>query len=264
MTTSSPLHRASTIAFDRDGVGDPLVLVHALGGCRAVWEPVWDALVAERDVIAIDLPGFGDSPALPDDVEPSPAALATSVGVLLDDLGLDLAHLGGNSLGAWVCLELACQGRASSVTGLGAAGFWRGPLRPRGTRLSARRLAAAALPLTPILSRSGLGRRLMLSGTVGRPERVPPAAARMLVRAYASGAAFDTTNAAMRRRWLTSLDGITVPITLAWGDRDRLTGPPAVAPAGARIVKLPGCGHVPVWDDPQGVADVLLAGSRPR
>lgn len=264
MTTSPTTQRAAEIAFDRLGTGEPLVLVHALGGRRAVWAPVLDRLSAERDVIALDLPGFGDSPPLPADVEPSPAALAASVVALLDDLGLARAHLAGNSLGAWVCLEAAKAGRALSVTGLGSAGFWRGPLRPRGTRLSARRLAAAALPLVPVLARSAAGRRALLSGTVARPERVPPAAAEMLVRSYATGPGFDATNAAMRRRWITGLERVRVPMTLAWGDRDRLTGPPRVPPPGARVVVLPGCGHVPMWDDPELVARVLLRGSSPR
>jgi pimeloyl-ACP methyl ester carboxylesterase len=262
MSTPSTLERASAIAFDRVGTGEPLVLVHGLGGQRAVWRAVLGALAAERDVIVVDLPGFGASPPLPAGIEPSPAALAGSLAELLDELGLERAHLAGNSLGAWVCLELGKAGRALSVTGLGSAGFWKGPLRPRGERLSTRRLAAAVLPLVPVLVRSRAGRRLLLAGTVGRPERVPPADAAMLVRAYASGSGFDATNTAMRRRWLTGLERVRAPMTLAWGDRDRLTGPPRVPPPRARVVVLPGCGHVPMWDDPELVAGVLLRGSR--
>ena len=46
----------------RQGAGEPLVLIHGLGGSIVVWKPVIDLLAAERDVVAIDLPGFGASP----------------------------------------------------------------------------------------------------------------------------------------------------------------------------------------------------------
>jgi len=59
-------------------------------------------------------------------------------------------------------------------------------------------------------------------------------------------------------------DGI--PVTIAWGTKDRLLRPPQVLIAKARlpharIRPLPGCGHVPMTDDPALVADVLLQGS---
>ena len=50
-----------SLAYDRAGTGPPLVLLHPLGADRHVWAPVMDRLDAERDVIAVDLPGFGES-----------------------------------------------------------------------------------------------------------------------------------------------------------------------------------------------------------
>jgi pimeloyl-ACP methyl ester carboxylesterase len=57
--------------------------------------------------------------------------------------------------------------------------------------------------------------------------------------------------------------GITVPVTIAWGNKDRLLLPPQVRRAGwaiprSRLVSLRGCGHVPTTDDPEQVARVLL------
>ena len=52
------------LAHDRFGDGPPLLLIHGLGSHRKVWRLVLDRLAAERDVIAIDLPGFGDSAPL--------------------------------------------------------------------------------------------------------------------------------------------------------------------------------------------------------
>ena len=54
-----------------------------------------------------------------------------------------------------------------------------------------------------------------------------------------------------------------VPVTIAWGERDRLVGPPKPGrrPAGARFLVLPDVGHTPMWDDPGVVARTLLEGS---
>ncbi len=51
------------------------------------------------------------------------------------------------------------------------------------------------------------------------------------------------------------------PITLAWPEFDRLVAKPARLPSWIRSVDLPGCGHLPMWDDPELVAETLLAGS---
>ena len=74
------------------------------------------------------MPGFGASPPLPDDAAPTPQALAAGIGRFMDGLGMERAHMVGNSLGGWVALELAKTRRALSVTGLSSAGFWGRPL----------------------------------------------------------------------------------------------------------------------------------------
>ena len=65
----------------------------------------------------------------------------------------------------------------------------------------------------------------------------------------------------MRAGRFTGLAEIDVPLTLAWPEHDRLVARPRVVPPGAREFRLRGCGHMPTWDDPAQVADVLLAGS---
>ena len=67
------------------GAGEPLVLLHGLGSARAAWDPVIPALAERFDVIAVDLPGFGESAPLPAGVEPSPAALAATLTLASDD-----------------------------------------------------------------------------------------------------------------------------------------------------------------------------------
>jgi pimeloyl-ACP methyl ester carboxylesterase len=59
----------------RGGSGQPLVLVHGLGLSWRSWQPVLAALEARHDVVAIDLPGFGESPPLPDGAASDPDPL---------------------------------------------------------------------------------------------------------------------------------------------------------------------------------------------
>ncbi len=192
------------------------MLIHPLGAELVVWEPVMDRLARERDVIAVDLPGFGRSPALPEAEAPTPQALAGAVAGLLDDLGLGRAHVAGNSLGGWVALELAKTGRALSVAGLCTAGLWSRPLGPRpgrDVRVTGRRL----LPVLPKLLRSARGRRLVLRGSVAHPERVPPEAAERLVRSYIDSPGYESANLAMRSSVFSGFDSIRVPVTLGVG-----------------------------------------------
>lgn len=246
----------------RRGGGEPLVLIHPLGGELVVWEPVLDLLARERDAIAVDMPGFGASPPLPGGAEPTPMALAAAVRAFLDSLGIDRAHVAGISLGGWVALELAKEGRALSATGLCPAGFWSRPLQPRESR--ARRLGRPLLPLLAALVRSERGRRALLAATVAHPERVPPDHAARLVRAYVTAPAFEGANAAMRAAVFSGLDRIAAPVTLAWAEHDRLVREPRRGVPGARRVELRGCGHLPTWDDPAQVAAVLLEASDRR
>ena len=106
-------NRAAGLAYERIGEGPPLVLIHGLGATRAIWRPQLELLAAERDVIAVDLPGFGASPML---TEPAtPWALGAAVAQLCGELDVERPHLAGNSLGGWVALEMAKAGHAAST-----------------------------------------------------------------------------------------------------------------------------------------------------
>jgi pimeloyl-ACP methyl ester carboxylesterase len=259
----------------RRGSGEPLILIHPLGGELVVWEPLLDLLARERDVIAVDLPGFGGSAPLSNGARPTPQLLAGSVAAFLDRLGIERAHVAGNSLGGWVALELARTGRALSVTGLSTAGLWKRPLGPRpgadvrwkidpralGRAECLRHVGRRLLPLLPVLLRSVRGRRLLLRSSVGHPERVPPAAAFRLVRSYVTSPGFEGANAAMRAAVFSGVDQIRVPVTLAWAELDRLVRQPRETAPGWHTLVLRGCGHIPTWDDPVQVAGVLLRAS---
>ena len=246
--------------YVRRGRGEPLVLIHPLGAELVVWEPVLERVARERDVIALDLPGFGASAPLQNGALPTPQVLAGSVAAFLDELGLGRVHVAGNSLGGWVALELAKSGRALSVAGLCTAGFWKRPLGPR-PGADMRRLGRALMPVVPTLLRSERGRRLVLRGSIAKPDRVPPAAAERLVRAYVTSPGFERANEAMRSAVFSGFEQIRAPVTLAWGEHDRLVARPRTTVPGWRMVTLHGCGHIPTWDNPSQVARVLLLAS---
>jgi pimeloyl-ACP methyl ester carboxylesterase len=251
------------LGYDRHGAGPPLVLLHSLGTDRCVWHPVIEPLSRERDVIALDLPGFGESDPLPAGKPPAPALLADAVASFVGELGIDgPPHVAGNSLGAWVALELAASGRARSVTAIAPAGLWPRALPPKPS--IARGVARPATPVLTALLATSRGRRLALGATMAHPERVPPREALRLVRAYAAAPGYDEVNAAMRAGRFEELDQVRVPLTFGWPDRDRLVARPARLPPAARNVVLRDCGHVPMWDSPEQVTALLLAGSSAR
>jgi pimeloyl-ACP methyl ester carboxylesterase len=248
------------LAFSRSGSGTPLLLVHPLGGDRTVWDPVLADLAVDHDCIAVDMPGFGASPQLPEEVRATPTALASAIAGTLDALGVARAHVAGISLGGWVALELGKAGRAESVTAICAAGLWRRPLGPR--RNSARHIARALLPVLPLAVRSKRVRTLAMASVMVHPERATPHEALRRIRAYAKAPGFDRANDEMRSDVVTGIDEIAAPVTLAWGEHDRLVRPPRHPPASARTVTLTGCGHVPTWDDPAKVVELIRSATR--
>ncbi|WP_406002137.1 alpha/beta fold hydrolase [Streptomyces sp. NBC_00829] len=261
--------RTLSVIHERKGRGEPLLLLHGIGHHWQAWEPVMDILAAEREVIAIDLPGFGASPALPEGVSYDLTTVGSILGSLCEALEIDRPHVAGNSLGGLLALELGREKLVRSVTALSPAGFWsEGERRYAfGTLLTMRRAAQSMpLPLIKGLSRSAAGRAALVSTIYARPGRRSPEAAVAETLALREATGFHQTLAAGRGILFTD-DVPDVPVTIGWGARDRLLlrrqGVRAkhAIPA-ARLVRLPGCGHVPMNDDPALVARVILDGSR--
>ena len=180
------------------------MLLHGIGLDRRSWDPVVPALARHFDVIAVDLPGFGDS--IPRTPRPprqaDPRALAEAVAGLLTELGVTTPHLAGNSLGGWVALELAALRPVASLTLLSPAGLWKRhtPGYCRVSLRASRWLARhAARPLSLLVSYRP-GRVLVLGQTHGHPARLTPGYARATIQAMGTCPGFEATLAATARR----------------------------------------------------------------
>jgi pimeloyl-ACP methyl ester carboxylesterase len=268
----------SSLTYDHVGSGPPLLLLHGIGSSRKAWAPVVERLAAERAVFAVDLPGFGDAGPQPDGLDPTPAGLAGAVAGWLDGLGLATVHCAGSSLGGWVALELARLGRARSVAALSPAGFWSDRdqrlahlqlvLQRRVTELLVSEGRPEMSPRVERALRTAVARVLLQSRVYARPWLVPVSDALDSVRYLALAPGWDATLAALTGDRYRAPEGgdAGVPVTVAWGAKDRLLPPRQRARAreqlpGARVGLLPGCGHLPMWDDPELVARVLLHAS---
>ena len=257
------------VVYHRSGTGPPLVLIHGIGSHWQMWQPVLSRLEPERDVIAFDLPGFGASPMPPPGTPAGIQSLTDLTSRFLDQLELERPHVAGNSLGGWIALELAKRDRVASATGLSPAGFHnsREAVYQRASLATTLRVGRALAPHADRLGRSPAIRRLTWSQIVARPELVPPPDAAAAAKALAGAPWFNETLRVLVKERFSGGERITVPVTIAWGEKDRLLLPRQAPRAarrvrGARLVIMTGCGHVPTYDDPPQVARVLLDGSR--
>jgi pimeloyl-ACP methyl ester carboxylesterase len=256
------------VAFDRAGRGEPLVLIHGIGHRRQAWAPVFPLLTPHRDVIAVDLPGFGESPEPSGGYGVEPALVMFKN--FFADLGLDRPHVAGNSLGGLLALELAQAGLVRSVTALSPAGLWTRAQKVYAiTTLRAHRALAQRTPPHVVrrIAATAAGRQALTGMIVAKPARQSPDVVVADAHALATAPGFEPTAAQSRGGFRFTGPVTGVPVTVAWAERDRILARPRlaelrkVAPDG-RFRLLPGCGHVPMSDDPELVARVLLDGSR--
>ena len=255
---AEPLTRA------REGAGEPLLLLHGLGMSWRTWKPVLPALAARRDVLALDLPGFGSAapPAAPATI----GALTDAVEAELDRAGLARVAAAGNSMGGSVALELARRGRATEVVVVGPSGIETPAERLAIIALNEvqRAVYSAAAPAARLVAANPASRSALLGWLHGRPWRIAPADGAAEIRDFAGAPSFHAALRSVTGTWTPSeLAEVRVAVRVCLGSRDVLLGAPnaprfAAAIPAARTVALPGCGHVPMSDDPERVAAAIL------
>lgn len=246
----------------RAGGGEPLVLLHGLHGSAAHFRRVVPLLSPHHLVVApTQLGHHGGRPALSRPVRIS--HVVDDMEACLDELGHDKVHLAGNSMGGWVALELARRGRALSVCALSPAGAWEVSSKEPAGGLLRRSVSHARLArnLLPLVAGARWVRRYALRDMSVHGERV---SAREL-----TGIVTDALGCTVSEDLLSTPESLAplscdCPITLAWSAHDQLfpvhvNGHRAreLVPE-ARFTVLDGVGHVPMFDDPQLVADTIL------
>lgn len=241
------------LAFDRRGEGPPLLLLHGTTSSREVWTPFLRGLEGRAEVIAVDLPGHGDSPA----TSFTPPDWAREVVALLDAHGFGQVTVIGHSSGGWTALELAKLGRAAAVVALAPAGLWR-KQSPRITNCILRANWRLGRVFGPggarTLQRRPL-RRLILRTVSAKPGEVSAAVAIKSARSAIATDSFPRHFAETRRQRFRDGQGIEVPIRVIWGAGDRV----AIAaksrfidqlPSQTKVETWPDCGHMLMWDCP--------------
>lgn len=253
-----------TIAFERRGSGKPLLLVHGLGSSRNAWSPIMPALEQQREVIALDLPGHGDSPAEPDSGRFFGLARSLEDWLAREKLvGVDMV---GSSMGARLVLEMARLGRSGAVVALDPGGFWQGWERRfvKSTLLGSGLLLRSLRPALPRLARSAAARTMLLAQLVYRPW----ALSGDLVAKELAGIANTSTFDALVRD-LANGAAQTGPaanggkVAIGWGRHDRLCFPAQAERArqafpGARLAWFERSGHFPMWEQPGDTVRLIL------
>ena len=253
------------IQYSRHGSGRPLLLVHGLGGSRKSWDTIAPALAGRRELIAIDLPGHGGSPAEPDSGTFN--GLAASVERFIAGNGLSGIDLVGSSMGARIVLELARRGGVGTVVALDPGGFWRGWERTffKTTIAASVRLLRGLRLALPALSRNAASRTALLAQLSARPWALDPQAVTTELLSFVTTPTFDALV-----RDLSSGPGQTGPVAassgavvIGWGRSDRLClprqAPRAIAAfPSARLHWFDQCGHFPMWDQPKETVKLIL------
>jgi len=251
------------LAVTRKGAGEPLLLLHGIGHRRQAWDPVLDRLAEHYDVIAVDLPGFGESDPYPPGTT---IDMETACKVVVDELerlGVRRPHVMGNSLGGAMALELAQRGHAASVVALSPAGFFRhlgDRLQALGVLAVLKATAASPLPVLRRVTATRLGRRLAGLALFTHTERLDADGMYGDTLALRSGSAFwPIARTGARYHFVGTVD---VPVTVAWGTRDRILRHGQSSRArrqlvDARHVDLLGAGHVPMIDEPATIVRLV-------
>ena len=264
------------------GEGPPLILLHGIGMSHFAWKTVINNLASERRVLAFDIAGFGLTPPVPDNIQPTPANLVGSLTETLSRIDAERqiskeyksVDIVGNSLGGYMALEAAKLGnlgcfRVKSVAAISPAGLWKKHY-PRRSEvvLQLTRLGVRIVPrLTYALVRRHYTRKLIMAVPVS--TIVPEDDACELIKIFASAPLFASKPAFRKFRdslrdpfmgGKTNFDNVR--LTIAFGKRDWLLPPSArfrhEIPEDVIWQDPSGWGHVPMWDDPEGVTKFIL------
>lgn len=245
------------------GTGPAIVLIHGQSANLFGWDAWAEDLSRDHRVIAVDLPGHGLTGPDPDS-RYSWAGLATSLGALTDELGLDRFTLVGNSLGGAVSLSYALQRpqQLEALVLIDAIGAPREEPKP---------------PIFEAYATPGIGQlltlltpewivRQSLESTYGDPSIVTDAEViqfqAMMLRAGNREAARQIVAYEPDGELPRRIGELTMPTLVMWGGRDTWTLPKYATWFGthlpdARVVMFDKLGHMPQVEDPSATLAAL-------
>lgn len=244
------------IAYERVGVGSPLVFVHGAAEDSRIWQPQLASLADEFTVVAWDEPGAGRSSDLPKDF--GLAGFADGLAKLIETLGLGPAHVAGLSWGGTVVLELYRRrpGLVATLIMIDTYAGWKGSLpaeevraRVAGVRET---LASPQEDFDPTFP--------------GLFASDPPATFVPLLAAIAADVRPATLGHQLDIMAETDLSDllprISVPTLLIWGQSDARS-PLIVARAfeeaipDTTLVTIEGAGHMSILEQPERVNEAV-------
>lgn len=250
----------------RTGSGKPLLLVHGLGSSSRNWDPVLPALSAEREVIAIDLPGFGSAPPLTGEVRI--ATLTDAVEQFISQESLESVDIVGSSMGARMVLEMARRGYPGTVIALAPGGFWTdAQQKVFGATIKASvALVRSIQPALPALTRSPIGRTALLAQFSARPWALQPDLVLRELQGFKSARSLDPALAALAKgpkQEGASRERLRGSVVIGWGRQDKVALPSQARTAarlfpGSQLHWFDKCGHFPHWDQPEQTATLIL------
>jgi pimeloyl-ACP methyl ester carboxylesterase len=239
------------------GVGEPVVMLHGLGGTKVSFLPTIAALAPSYRTIALDLPGFGDS-VKPVGARYDAPYFARSVLALLDAMDIERCHVVGHSMGGRVALEIGFTRpyRVGGMVLMTSALAWRRG-REWASYLRFIRPELGFLQIAPRRAVEAFVHRIVPGGDTGWAA----AGVEEFLRAYHTPRGRVAFYAAARSIYLDEPDdfwerlaALAPDCLFIWGRRDR------VVPIGfARHVRsaLPSarhaeidCGHIPQFERP--------------
>lgn len=271
-------HGAFTLAYWEAGAGEPLLLIHGFPTASWDWAPIWPALSHRFRLVAMDMLGFGFS-SKPRPHVYSIAEQADLHEALLAKLGIDACHVLAHDYGDTVAQELLArseQRRASGSAGLRLRSicFLNGGLFPESHQPRPVQVALAGPNGAAISALLDEARFSLGFGEVFGPDTQPSAAQLadfwQLV-AHADGQRiwhllirYMEERRENRERWVGALLHSRIPLRLVDGPEDPVSGAHLAERyreqvPGADVVLLPGIGHYPQVEDPEGVLRAFFA-----
>lgn len=250
----------ASVHYRDEGRGTPLILLHANPGDHRDFDAIRPALAARHRVLALDWPGYGDSPAPAEPQAWSTMHCAQVLREFVERLDLPAAVLIGNSVGGYAAARLALDAptRVRSLVLVSPGGFTphtaftRAFCRFKGTE-SVTRLSNAAL------ARYYLRRRTpLVHAILARAATTQRSAEAVAVNA-AIWRSFTAPEHDLRAR----AAAIKVPVLLAFGRHDPVI--PATRDGRAAARSLPAAefalfdtGHMPFAEDPETFMKTVL------